>query len=301
MSNVGEIAVNKLIELNNLLCDMFVQREFEILGALSGLLTGEPVIFVGVPGTAKTNLVETISNAIQCKYFYYLLHRFTEPDELLGPLDINAIRQGRYVRITANRLPDAEIIFLDEIFKGSSAIRNLLLDIILNKRYLNGTEYKKLPMLAFYSASNEISTDAEDMAFYDRLLIRNFVRNVSEDRWEDLLIKGIEIEDVEVNPIMSKEDVIYLQNLTKKRFKALKNNRTIISKYLLALTSLKSLGIELSDRRKVKVLKVVSAISILYVEERPSLNALADALRLCAVHTEDDREKVEQVILQNRI
>ncbi|RUM35124.1 MAG: AAA family ATPase, partial [Archaeoglobus sp.] len=184
-------ALSKLAELKLKLADLFVQREAEITAVLSGLISGEPTILIGEAGTAKTILIEKMAELIDAKYFYYLLTRFTEPDEVLGPLDINALRDGKYVRRTDGRLPEAEIVFLDEIFKASSAIRNILLDIILNRRFRNNGGYSKLPMLTMYTASNEVSSDAEDAAFYDRLTVRCFVKSVSEDAWSELVERGI--------------------------------------------------------------------------------------------------------------
>lgn len=297
------IDVDKLYMLRDSLVKSFVQREAEVTASLSGLISGEPVILVAPPGTAKTMLIERLSKLVNAKYFYYLLQRFTEPDELLGSLDINKLREGVYQRITKNRLPDAEIVFLDEIFKGSSAVRNLLLDIILNKRYLNGTEYKKLPMVAFYTASNEISTDAEDQAFYDRLTIRCFHGYVTEDSWLNLLHAGLDLMEnhVETKPVMSVEDVKVFQNAVIQRAKSLKAHSTLLNKYIQALVSLKGKGIVLSDRRKIKVLVVTSAISMIYGEAQVSLDSLAEALRYTAIHDFDDAQRVEQVIIEERL
>jgi MoxR-like ATPase len=282
---------------------LFVGRENEITAILASLVSGEPVILVGEPGTAKTALIETLSKLINAKYFYYLLTKFTEPDELLGPLDINALREGRYVRITKNRLPEAEIVFLDEIFKASSAVRNILLDIILNKRYLNGGEYHKLPMLALYTASNEISTDEEDQAFYDRLVIRAFVKCVDQTLWDELLLKGVQLPlaTQELKPVADTNYIRTLQKFAALRAQWLVQQQEYRNKYTEALRILKSKGIELSDRRKIKVLFVASAISIIYEEDLPSLDSLADALRFTAVHNEDDIRKVEEAIMEARL
>jgi len=292
--------ISKLVELRNTLVSLFVQREREITAVLSGLISGEPVILVGPPGTAKTKLIDTLAKMINAKYFYYLLTRFTEPDELLGPVDIQALRQGIYRRITTNRLPEAEIVFLDEIFKASSAVRNLLLDIILNKRYLNGTEYRKLPMLTLYTASNEVSSDAEDMAFYDRLTIRAFVRNVSSDKWDELLTKGIELslDGFKLKPIMSVDDVRRLQGIVEERAKAVVRDKPLINKYIEALGELRNKGIEVSDRRKIKTLIVAAAISVIYMDSKVTLDSLAEAIVFTAVHNEDDVRKVEEIILK---
>ncbi|HIP63240.1 MAG TPA: AAA family ATPase [Archaeoglobus profundus] len=290
---------DKLNELKLRLAETFVQREAEITAILSGLLANEPVILVGEVGTAKTALIESLAKMINARYFYYLLTRFTEPDELLGTLDINALREGRYVRRTEGKLPQAEIVFLDEIFKASSAIRNILLDIILNKRIFSDGTYIQLPMLALYTASNEVSTDAEDMAFYDRLTVRSFVKSVSEDAWDELIEKGI-LLDEKIDPpvILNVDDIKALQRIVNERFRNITRNNSLIRKYIEALATLKQRGIKISDRRKIKVLKIASAISYIYGEKDVSLDSLAEALKFTAIHDEDELKKVEQVILE---
>jgi MoxR-like ATPase len=298
-----QINLKPVSQIKTQLNSLFTGRENEVIASLAGLVSGEPVILVGEPGTAKTALIESLSKLINAKYFYYLLTRFTEPDEFLGPLDINALREGRYVRITKNRLPEAEIVFLDEIFKASSAVRNILLDIILNKRYLNGGEYHKLPMLALYTASNEISTDEEDQAFYDRLVIRAFVRYVDQTLWDELLVKGVQLPlmQVQLKPIADANYIRTLQQAVVTRAQWLVQQQEYRNKYIEALRILKSKGIELSDRRKIKALYVASAISMIYGEDLPSLDCLADALRFTAVHNEDDIRKVEEAIMEARL
>jgi len=297
------VSLKPIIELRNIINSLFVGREIEITALLTSLTSGEPLILVGDPGTAKTAMVEALSKLINAKYFYYLLTRFTEPDELLGPIDIQALREGRYTRIMKNRLPDAEIVFLDEIFKASSAVRNVLLDVILNKRILNGTEYIKLPMLTLYTASNEISTDAEDKAFYDRLTIRVFVKYVEESLWDELITKGVMLPQAmnQLKPVADANYIRALQSATMQRAVAIANSPEYKSKYIEALSLLRAKGIEISDRRKIKTLYVASAISIVFGEDVPSLESLAEALRFVAIHNEDDINKVEEVVLQAKL
>jgi len=289
--------MDKLGELKLRLVDCFVQREAEITAVLSGLLASEPVILIGEVGTAKTALIEKMAQLIDARYFYYLLTRFTEPDEILGPLDINALREGSYIRRTEGRLPEAEIVFLDEIFRASSAIRNILLDIILNRRFRNDGGYIRLPMLALYTASNEISTDVEDAAFYDRLTVRCFAKSVSEDAWSELLARGIMLEDMSMQPILTTEDVKSLQQIVMQRFHSMTES-SILGVYLDALAALKQRGVRISDRRKIKLLKVASAISVIYNEDVVTRDSLAEALKFTAVYDEDDVRKVEQVVFE---
>jgi len=295
----SRVRLDSLNELRAKLADMFVGREQEIDAVVASLISGEPAILVGPPGTAKTALVEALARLVNARYFYYLLTRFTEPDELLGPLDIRALREGRYARVTAGRLPEAEIAFLDEIFKAGSAIRNTLLDIILYRRFLNDGAYVRLPLITLYTASNEVSTDAEDQAFYDRLTIRCFVKYVEPALWEELLVKGTKLatEPADLSPVMTADQVREYKEAVDRRATEILADPDLRSKIVAALAELKGRNLELSDRRKVKLVIVAAAYSILNAEPRPTVDSIADALEVTAVHNEDDRRKVEEAIM----
>ncbi len=294
-----KVRLDSLNELRARLIDMFVGRESEVDAVIASLISGEPAILVGPPGTAKTAMVEALAKLVNARYFYYLLTRFTEPDELLGPLDIRALREGRYTRVTTGRLPEAEIAFLDEVFKAGSAIRNTLLDIILYRRFLNNGAYVKLPLLTLYTASNEVSTDAEDQAFYDRLTIRCFVKPVEASLWEELLVKGVRLatETVDLKPVLTVEQVREYKKAVDARASEMLADPDIRAKIVSALAELKSRNVELGDRRKVKLVIVAAAYSILNAEQKPTVDSVADALEVVAVHSEDDRRKVEEAIM----
>ncbi|MEM1929970.1 MAG: AAA family ATPase [Thermofilaceae archaeon] len=300
---MGEVRLDTrpILDLCNYLTTVFVGREREVVAVLAGLASGEPVFLCGPPGTAKTALVEEMARCLNAKYFYYLLTRFTEPDELLGPLDVAALRAGEYKRIMTNRLPDSDIVFIDEVFKAGSAVLNVLLDIMLYRRILNGTQYIPLPLLALYTASNEVTADAELAAFYDRLLIRCFVNEVQDALLDDLLQRGI-LLDAGVpreRVSLSKDYILQLQKFVALRAQALVADEAWRERIVKVLLDLKAKGLLLSDRRKVKLVKVFAAIATVLNEKTPSLDSLAEALRFTAPHSPEDMEKVESVILEN--
>jgi MoxR-like ATPase len=294
------IKLKPLQEIRDTLLSSFVGREAEVGAVLAGLVSGEPTLLVGEPGTAKTALVEALARLVGGQYFYYLLSRFTEPDELLGPIDVVALRQGQLKRITAGRLPEAHIVFLDEIFKASTAIRNVLLDIILNRRFLNGTGYQRIPMLALYTASNEISHDEEDAAFYDRLTIRQFVKPVEETLWIELLEKGAELSFGAAQlPSAPLADVAYVQALqdeARRRALLIGKDGRLRGTALNVLAALRRKGLNLSDRRKVKYLLVVAACSLVASEASPTPASFIEAAYLVAVRDEDDEPKITEAL-----
>src|SRR5271166_3212851 len=116
----------------------FVEKQELIDLMVVAAVAQEPLLLVGPPGTAKSDLVLKFKDALGLTdddYFEYMLTRFTEPSEIIGPIDIGQLREGRYVRREQGKLPTARLAFLDEIFKSNSAILNILLTIINEKKF----------------------------------------------------------------------------------------------------------------------------------------------------------------------
>ena len=84
------------------------------------LVGGENLFLLGPPGTAKSLLVHDLSARLRGQTFDYLLTRFTEPNELFGPFDIRKLREGELITNTEGMLPEASLVFLDELLKGMS-------------------------------------------------------------------------------------------------------------------------------------------------------------------------------------
>ncbi len=123
----------------------FLGKEEVIRLLLIATVAGEHAVLIGPPGTAKSALIRTFAKLLQARYFEYLLTRFTEPNEIFGPVDIAAFREGRYVRRIEGMLPDSEIVFLDEVFKSNSAILNALLTLLNERKYTSGGQVLKVP------------------------------------------------------------------------------------------------------------------------------------------------------------
>ena len=95
--------------------EIFVGKDqiIDLLGI--ALVAGENIFLHGPPGTAKSALVQELALRLDGRIFDYLLTRFSEPNELFGPFDIRRLREGDLVTNTEGMLPEAEIVFLDEL------------------------------------------------------------------------------------------------------------------------------------------------------------------------------------------
>src|SRR5580698_6690238 len=157
-------------------------------------IAGEHMVIVGPPGTAKSAMIDMFAKLIDARYYEYLLTRFTEPNELFGPVDISAFREGRYTRRLDHMLPTAEIVFLDEIFKSNSAILNSLLHVINERKFQNGPEVVTVPLISLYAASNEVPNDDNLAAMFDRFLVRVLSDNLDSYHFHELMKKGVSLE-----------------------------------------------------------------------------------------------------------
>src|SRR5689334_12692186 len=166
---VAECLTREVIEP---LRERFVGRDEVIHLIALAAVAREHLFLLGPPGTAKSALIRHFGQAVQGRYFEYMLTRFSEPNEIFGPIDIAQLREGRVVTVTSGMLPQAEFVFLDELFNANSAILNNLLTVLNERIYRRGLETHRLPLVSLYSASNHVPDDDALRALFDRFLLR---------------------------------------------------------------------------------------------------------------------------------
>jgi MoxR-like ATPase len=243
-----------------------VEREAMVeLVALSAV-AGEHLLVVGPPGTAKSEAVRRTARGLGGSYFEYLLGRFTEPSEIFGPVDLRKLREGLVETETAGMLPEAEVAFLDEVFLGSTAILNTLLGLLNERTFRRGHTRMQCPLRVCVGASNALPEDDALAAFADRFLARIFVEPVPDPRLEELLEGGASLWG-DVAP-----RVASLQSLDVVARAARGADLGPVRPHLAqALRTLRAAGIALSDRRAVKVQRLVAAAAALAGRATPGV------------------------------
>jgi MoxR-like ATPase len=187
----------RITKFRNSLGRFFVNKQ-EIIDLMCvAAVAQEPLLLVGPPGTAKSDLVLKFKDALgmdEGDYFEYMLTRFTEPSEIIGAIDIKELRDGRYIRKKEGKLPTAKLVFLDEIFKSNSAILNILLTIINEKKFYQEGKPEPVPLRVMFAATNEIPEQGELAALKDRFVLKVMSRPVQDDHFQELIDYGLRSE-----------------------------------------------------------------------------------------------------------
>ncbi|MBL8921962.1 MAG: AAA family ATPase [Myxococcaceae bacterium] len=225
----------------------------------------EHLLVIGPPGTAKSEAVRRVARTFGGRYFEYLLGRFTEPSEVFGPVDLKKLKDGLVETQTAGMLPEAEIAFLDEVFLGSTAILNTLLGLLNERVFRRGHTLVKCPLRVCIGASNAIPEEPSLAAFADRFLVRVFVEPIADAKLEALLDGGAALARLELTQRASLEHLDVLSVAAKQA-----NTARLRDPLAHAVRLLRKAGVELSDRRVVKVQRLACAAAVMGGRTEPT-------------------------------
>jgi MoxR-like ATPase len=323
----GEVdAIRKKITLFRQSLGRFFVNKQEIIDLMCvAAIAQEPLLLVGPPGTAKSDIVLKFKDALnigESDYFEYMLTRFTEPSEIIGAIDIKELRDGRYIRKKEGKLPTAKLVFLDEIFKSNSAILNILLTIINEKKFYQEGKPEPVPLRVLFAATNEIPEQGELAALKDRFVLKVMSRPVQDTNFTELIdygLRGEAYKSLNQKPWMeghcTLDDFLkanrYLTHLFAKRQQDSKgediNDRQtffpddVFREYQrLVKTLIREDRIFISDRKLVKLYKLLRVRAWLFSGGTVNRDDLRLLAYLGESHQEIEllREKVPQLLGQ---
>ncbi len=224
------------------------------------LVGGENLFMLGPPGTAKSALVHELSRRLEGRTFDYLLTRFTEPNEIFGPFDIARLKDGVLVTNTEGMLPEASLVFLDELLNANSAILNSLLTVLNERIFRRGREVRALPTLMVVGASNRLPEDEALRALFDRFLMRVRCEAAPDEQLAAVVEAGwkLDMQPEERDAALTMEEIRALHKVLPEVDLA-----PIRKEYVNLVLRLRHAGIQVSDRRAVKLQRLIAASALL--------------------------------------
>lgn len=273
----------------------FLEREEVAEGILLALISRQHVLLLGPPGTAKSAMIEYAARQVAgARYFRWLLTKFTTPEELFGPISFSALQKDSYRRQTAGKLPEAEIAFLDEIFKANSAILNSLLSIINERMFFNDGEPIQVPLISVFAASNELPEAEEEVALQalsDRFLLRYVVGYVTAKHNKLLLLLR---EEIEPRPVLSTADLEALHAAARQ----VAFPEAAAEALVAVADAVRREGVEVSDRRMKQCTLLLRVKALLAGADAVEPGRDFGALRHALWTGPEQRDAVAQAIIK---
>lgn len=317
--------IEKLIEV---LGSGLYEKETAVKLGLLTALAGESMFMLGAPGCAKSKIIRRIKEAFKAdnkdgvKYFETLLNQFTTPEEVFGNISLKAlngqfidengkkIEKEEYRRLTEGMLPEADIAFLDEVWKASPAILNTLLTIVNERKFHNGSKVMNVPLKALFAASNELPAKGKGLeALYDRFIFRlhvDFIKNeddffemIDQPAHEEFKLneedKKLLISNTELKEWAKEIDKVTLSEVSKQVISAIRKEMILLNDGMSDEDKKNGELFEVGDRRWKKIAHILKTSA--FLNDRNEVDLMdCSLIENCIWGTEKQQKKAKEII-----
>lgn len=319
---------DRIEKLLDVLGSGLYEKETAVKLGLLTALAGESMFMLGAPGCAKSMITRRIKEAFKAddkdgvKYFETLLNQFTTPEEVFGNISLKAlngqfidengkkIEKEEYRRLTEGMLPEADIAFLDEIWKASPAILNTLLTIVNERKFHNGSKVMNVPLKALFAASNELPAKGKGLeALYDRFIFRlpvDFIKNeddffemIDQPAHEEFKLneedKKLLISNTELKEWAKEIDKVTLSEVSKQVISAIRKEMTLLNDGMSDEDKKNGELFEVGDRRWKKIAHILKTSA--FLNDRNEVDLMdCSLIENCIWGTEKQQKKAKEIV-----
>jgi MoxR-like ATPase len=198
---IGKVIVGQQDIIHNTILSIFCQGH---------------VLLVGVPGLAKTLLVNTIGKALGLSFSRIQFTPDLMPSDIVGTEILDESRQFKFIKgpVFAN------IVLADEINRTPPKTQAALLEAMQEKCItVSGKTYKLQEPFFVLATQNPIEQEGTyplPEAQLDRFMFNLMLDYPSYEEEIDIVKNTTVGKDVEVNAVLSPEEILYFQQLVRR-------------------------------------------------------------------------------------
>ena len=292
----------QLQTLSRELSEIFPQREQLIQQFIYALLTREHVLMFGPYGTGKSDLVNTLFDAlVGGKRFEIALSRFMSEANLIGIPDPRMMREEGVVHYRREGgILDADFVELDELLDSNAPLLRVLLGILNERVFKRGRQVEAARLHTAIASTNgdpDIERKRQPTlgAVLDRFLFHarvDYLQTAAHRHQMYTKYLGGLVPDTQ----LSLEDLQYISSICVSARQI--SDQQIIVAYDQLITGYRNAsGQPISDRRACKLLQLIEASALLHGRFDVHPEDL-DAVRwgLCVAHDAEQHQHFDTVI-----
>lgn len=214
-------AVKKLVQkredLKKEISKIIVGQDAVVDQILLSIFSGGHALLVGVPGLAKTLMVNTISLALGLDFKRIQFTPDLMPSDILGSEILDENRHFKFIKgpIFAN------IILADEINRSPAKVQSALLEAMQEKQVTIGettfTLDRPFLVLSTQNPVDQEGTYPLPEAQVDRFMMKVFVNYPTKEEELEIMRRISNMQfGYEVNQVLTKEDIFAIRNEVNK-------------------------------------------------------------------------------------
>lgn len=179
--------VHRLHNIEDVQNRFILEREAVTRAITISLINRSHLLLAGPPGSGKTSQVRLAAAHIQeSTFFFTQLTPFSTVEDVFGPIDLVAYKEGERRRVSDGMLQEAHVAVIDEIYNSNEAVLQTLLAPMYEGVYAERGRFHPIPLRTLMGTTNVIPTAEERLekgltGFHDRWLFRFFIDEVKSD------------------------------------------------------------------------------------------------------------------------
>lgn len=264
------------------------------LSLLVSMMANGHILLESVPGLAKTTAAKVVTEAVSGQFSRIQCTPDLLPSDIIGTQTFNMNNNTFETKIGP---VFANFVLLDEINRSSAKTQSAMLEAMQERTVsIGGTSYKLPDIFVVVATQNPIEQEGTyelSEAQLDRFLLKEIITYPSADQEVEILNRIEKDVFTNVTSVATIDDVLFLQNITKKIYLA-----PSIKKYIVDLVQ--------ASRNKEAIFKDLAPYVAMGASTRAAIAFMEASKAVALIRgrayvTPDDVKEMRHEVMRHRI